>query len=86
MIEGNYVNFPIPLLLNTGSLQSRLTSKLWDQLNLTQTNFRITHTSLSSNSDAYNRSGASFYTMPERDPDALLKENEDLWYEISMLE
>lgn len=86
MIEGNYVNFPIPLLLNTGSLQSRLTSKLWDQLNITQSNFRITHTSLSSNSDMYNRSGASFYTMPERDPDTLLKENEDLWSEISMLE
>lgn len=88
MIEGNFVNFPIPLLLNTGSLHEWLTSKLRDQLNITASNFRLTHTSMSSsnNSELYNRSGASFYTLPERDPDQLMKENDDLWSEISMLE
>ena len=53
-----------------------------------QTNFRMTHTSMdhsSINSDA-NRSGASFYTMPEKDSEALAKENDDLKSEISYLE
>jgi len=40
----------------------------------------------SSINDGYNRSGASFYTMPEWDNEALLWENEDLKSEISMLE
>lgn len=39
--------------------------------------------SSSNNSELYNWSGASFYTLPERDPEALLKENEDLKSEIS---
>jgi len=42
--------------------------------------------SSSNNSELYNRSGASFYTLPEWDPETLLKENEDLKSEISLLE
>lgn len=55
----------------------------------TQSNFWITSSSMdnsSINSDAYNWSGASFYTMPEWDNENLLWENEDLKSEISMLE
>lgn len=39
--------------------------------------------SSSNNSELYNWSGASFYTLPEWDPETLLKENEDLKSEIS---
>ena len=44
------------------------------------------NTSLQSNSELQNRSGASFYTMPEAENDALLKENDDLKSQISELE
>jgi hypothetical protein len=54
-------------------------------------NFRVTSSdmggsSIQSNSDNYNRSGASFYTMPEKENEVLLKENDDLKSEISELE
>ncbi len=42
--------------------------------------------SIHSNSELYNRSGASFYTMPEADQEALLKENQELESEIYELE
>lgn len=53
----------------------------------TQSNFRITSSSIDNSSmhseAGYNRSGASFYTMPEKDNENLLKENDDLKSEIS---
>jgi hypothetical protein len=55
-----------------------------------QSQFRITSSSAGSsfhsNTEMYNRSGASFYTMPEAENEALIKENEDLQSQISELE
>jgi len=61
------------------------------QMAQSQTQFRLTtssmgNTSIQSQSDALNRSGASFYTMPEADMDLLLKENIEIASQISDLE
>ena len=86
--EFDRVFYPIPLLMNnepSAEWLIRTIDRMRTEIDgmRASNGFRLTNssmgnTSLHSNSELQNWSGASFYTMPEAENEALLKENEDL--------
>ena len=94
--EFDRVFYPIPLLMENEPSAERLIKTIdrmrsdIDSMRASNgfwmTNSSMGNTSLQSNSDLQNWSGASFYTMPEQENEALLKENEDLKSQISEME
>ena len=85
--EFDRVHYPIPMAFMEQVPPDRLIQtidRLKSEVEMakSQSQFRVTSSSAASsfhsNTEMYNRSGASFYTMPEAENEALIKENEDL--------